>query len=173
VKKKIIILVVLASVVALYVGFAVTAKYGEIVIEGTGATMKLESLFRAAKVSGGGAAIRARTGRYRPMSIVLESDDPSSGGVWTITSRGPWGGLDRIVVKEDSTTRLRVGPPLVLSAVPSGSGRTISFSFAVKGCSGETYQTAARNGRRSAALPPFEIVAEDGRVLASGKFEYG
>ena len=171
--KKIIILVVLASVVALYVGFAVTAKYGEIVIEGTGVTMKLESLFRAAKVSGGGAATRVRTGRYRPMSIVLASDDPSSGGVWTITSRGPWGDLESVEVKEDATTRLHVGPPLVLSAAPSGSGRTIPFSFAVKGCSGETYQPTARNGPRTAALPPFQIVAEDGRVLTSGKFEYG
>jgi len=172
VKKKLIILLVLASVVALYVVFAVTAKYGEIALEGSGATMKVESLFRLVKLSAGAPAKRVRTGRYRPLSIVLESGD-DRGGTWTIKSRGPWGDLDRIVVKEDATTHVRVGPPLVLSAVPHGRGRMISFSFAVKGRAGETYRPTAWNRRRSTPLPPFDIVAEDGRVLAGGKFEYG
>lgn len=171
-KKKAIILVVLASVVALYVAFALTAKHGEIAVEGTGVTMKVESLFRRVRLSGGVAATRVRTGRYRPVSIALESAD-DKGETWTIESRGPWGDLDRIVVREDATTLLRVGPPLVLAAVPNGSGRTVSFSFTVKGCSGETYEPIVQNGRRAAPLPPLEIVAEDGRVLASGKFEFG
>ncbi len=93
--------------------------------------------------------------------------------MWQISSRGPWGDLSRVKVKNEETTVVKLGPPLLIKPKISQRSSLVSIDFSMTGQAGEHYSASVtKNGRRLAA-PGLKIVDEAGKVLASGKFEYG
>jgi hypothetical protein len=116
-------------------------------------------------------------GRYKAIYAASEIRD-ASGDWWSFSSNlssafthlGP---LDFFVIRPGETTRLRVGPPFVMTADVHRAGAQVSISPVLSGCGGERYQADfQRNGRR----PPdrtFKIVDEEGNVLVADKFQYG
>jgi len=95
------------------------------------------------------------------------------GNTWQIDSRGQWGDLSTIRVKNNSTTVLQLGPPFLIKPKVRKSGSRVSIDFAVIGQASEQYQNVARKNNRSVPAAKAKIIDETGNVLASGKFEYG
>jgi hypothetical protein len=66
------------------------------------------------------------------------------------------------------------GPPLVLKTnTIKISERTISIGLTLEGQAGEKYIVGASKSGVRQAQPIFRILNENGKVLATGKFEYG
>ena len=145
---------------------------GYIRIDGSGAELQLGSgLFSTTTIASGlkPVALRARAYRPKRLSIAMKEN----GNTWRIDSRGPWGKLSKIEVKNDETTVVRLGPPLLIKPKISQRSSLVSVDFSMIGQAGEHYSASvAKNGKRLAA-PGLKIVDEAGKVLASGKFEYG
>ena len=145
---------------------------GYIKIDGPGAELQLGSgLFSTARITSGQEPVALRARAYRPKRLSIAMKE--NGSTWRIDSRGPWGDLSRVKVKNDETTVLKLGPPLLIKPKVSQRSSLVSVDFSIIGQAGEHYGAGiAKNGRRLAA-PGLKIVDEAGEVLASGKFAYG
>ncbi len=85
----------------------------------------------------------------------------------------PLGALKFFTIEPGQTTRLRLGPPFVVTAEVQQNGPEVSICSVIFGCGGERYRSSIqRNGQR---LPEqtFKIVDEKGNVLVADKFQYG
>lgn len=112
--------------------------------------------------------LRAR--QYQP--DVIELTAQKGGVTWKLIGKGPWGSLSPISVQPDRTTLLEPGPPLKIKTKLHSRQRVVSVEYAIVGRAGEQYQSVIRNGKRG-DLPKVEIVDRSGKILDSGKFEYG
>ena len=66
------------------------------------------------------------------------------------------------------------GSPLILKTnTMKINERTISIGLTLEGQAGEKYIAGASKGRSREPQPIFRILDENGRILATGKFEYG
>ena len=173
-KKDIWISVAIIAVACLAFYFYSLQKQqeGYIRIDGSGAELQLGSgLFSTTKITSGPKPVAVRARAYRPkrLSITMKENNDT----WRIDSRGPWGNLSKIKVENDETTVLKLGPPLLIKPKIRQGSSLVSVDFSITGQAGEHYgEGIAKNGRRLAA-PGLKIVDEAGKVLASGKFEYG
>jgi hypothetical protein len=116
-------------------------------------------------------------GKYMGIYAAFEKKD-ASGDVWSFSSGlssafSRLGPLDFFVVRPGETTRLRVGPPFVVTAEVRQVGGTVSISPVILGCGGERYQADFRRNWRRAPERLFKIVDEKGTVLVADKFQYG
>ncbi len=145
---------------------------GYIRIDGPGAELQLGSgLFSTTKITSGQELVALRARAYRPKRLSIAMKE--NGNTWRIDSRGPWGDMSRVKVKNDETTVLKLGPPLLIMPKINQRSSLVSVDFSIIGQAGEHYGAGiAKNGRRLAA-PGLKIVDEAGEILASGKFEYG
>jgi len=121
-------------------------------------------------------------GTYAPASATARAEGDEVGGkrdLWSITSRGPFGKLAQIEIKDGATAAIDAGPPFVLSATVSEAqntpqGKVVRISLQVLGKTGEVYApNTLRKGRTVAPAPECEILDEKGTSLAKGNFEYG
>ena len=171
-KRRDIWISVAIIAVACLAFYLFSQQKGYIRIDGSGAELQLGSgLFSTTRITSGlqPVALRARAYRPKRLSIAMKEN----GDTWRIDSRGPWGNLSRVKVKNDETTVLKLGPPLLIKPKINQRSSLVSVDFSIIGQAGEHYGAGiAKNGRRLAA-PGLKIVDEAGEVLASGKFEYG
>ncbi len=72
-----------------------------------------------------------------------------------------------------SSTRLRPGPPLLVSTTVEYKGANALVGLEVKGQAGEKYIGGVMKDGKRLEAPKFEIVGEDGKVLVTGQFKYG
>ena len=172
-KTKLVVLIVLIGLLLAVILRAFPSTRGEISVADPGIRLQLTSTFRTYTLDADDPRMSLRPGRYRLKSILISRKADGAAEAWAIRSRGPFGELETIDVRSDETTRIEVGPPLVLSAVPQQQHSTVYFDLKYVGRSGEEYERVVRKGRAVAALPSFDIVSEKGEVLTSGKFEYG
>jgi len=108
-------------------------------------------------------AVKARS--YRPQSLRITST--ANARQRSVRASRPWGRLDRVKVKDNETTVLRVGPPFLIKPRVHRRGSRVTIGFSVVGQAGEHY-----NARQFSA-PKLRIVDKAGNVLAAGKFQYG
>lgn len=137
-----------------------------------GATLQLSSsLFNKTTVCSdqGPAAVRARI--HRPEHLRLSIDH--NGHHYFLLSQGPWGDLTGIHVKNNQTTILRLGPPLIIKPKVQRKGSVVTIEFDVVGRAGEQYERFVRKNNRAVAGASIEIFDEAGNVLESGPFRYG
>jgi hypothetical protein len=92
---------------------------------------------------------------------------------WQLESRGPWGELSTIRVKSNETTVLKLGPPFQIKPKVLFTGTKVEIDFAIIGQAGEHYRNLITQNNKRAPAPGVKIMAEDGSVLATGKFAYG
>jgi len=170
-RRDIWISVAIIAVAALAFYFF-SQQEGYIRIDGSGAELQLASgLFSTTTIASGLKPVAVRARAYRPERLSITMKD--NGNTWRIDSRGPWGKLSKIKVEKDETTVLKLGSPLLIKPEIHQSSSLVSVDFSIIGQAGERYSASiAKNGRRLAA-PGLKIVDEAGKVLASGKFEYG
>ena len=151
-----VVVVAIASL-ALYLS---SQRKGYIRLDTPGAKMKLQSgFFSSANITSAAELDKVNVRVY--------------GDTWRMESFGPWGTMATVKISEGKTTVLKPGPPFLVKAnVNTGSSR-VSIGFEFQGQAGEQYRSSAtKNGRRQSA-PKVKIVDEEGKTLASGKFEYG
>ena len=190
-KKALAIIVFLLFVPAVAAGFFFTRKVGKIKTVPEGVTLQVDGPWWSRITVGPQVkAIEAKKGTYRARRLYreLERKVAGVGGAekterWQISSRGPWGKLGKIAVKEDETTELKFGGPLTVKpivSIPSKSGGrlTVTVGLKVVGEYGEQYGVRAtmtdENGRnRSVREPKLKIFDETGKELANGKFAFG
>ena len=145
---------------------------GYIRIDGSGAELQLGSgLFSTTKITSGLQPVALRARGYRPKRLSIAMKE--NGNTWRIDSRGPWGDLSRVKVKNDETTVLKLGPPLLIKPKVHQSGSRASIDFSIIGQAGEHYGNSIMKNNRRVSAPKLKIVDETGEVLASGKFAYG
>lgn len=162
--------VIVVACLGLY--YLYSQKQGYIKIDTAGAQMRLQGgLFSRTTISSAAEPVQVTARVYRPqwLSIVRRQN----GDTWRIESSGPWGTLARLRVNEGQTTVLKPGPPFLVKANVNSRGGRVSIGYELVGQAGEQYRgSVTKNGRRQAA-PKVKIVDEEGKILASGKFEYG
>lgn len=116
-------------------------------------------------------------GQYKAIYAASEMRD-ASGDWWSFSSSlssafthlGP---LDFFVIRPGETTRLRVGPPFVVTTDVHQDGAQASISPVLIGCGGERYQMDFQHNGKRAPDRTFKIVDEKGNVLVADKFQYG
>lgn len=115
------------------------------------------------------AAITARI--YGPELLRLSMGQ--GGHTWRIESRGPWGNLSKIKIRNNEATALRLGPPFLIKPQVKKSGSIHSIGYAIIGKAGEQYHNFITKNNRVVTGAKVKIVDEAGKVLKSGSFKYG
>jgi hypothetical protein len=114
---------------------------------------------------------------YTPADIICMNQDKA--GLWQIKSTGPFGKLQQIQVTEGQTTEVEAGPPFLIKVTVSKAqttpqGKVITLGLVITGKADESYSAASiTKNKGSVPTPQFRIVAENGKVMAQGSFEYG
>jgi hypothetical protein len=108
---------------------------------------------------------------HRPQWLKMSMQQGSD--TWRLETRGPWGDLSTIRVKNNDTTVLQLGPPFQIKTKTLYTGSKVSIDFNIIGKAGEHYRNVITQNNKRASAPKVKIIDEDGNVLASGKFEYG
>ena len=123
-------------------------------------------------IRSGDGAVSVPVGTYKPGNILLKANEKRRG--WTISCyAGPWGDLDTIKVEKDKTTTLKLGPPFVVKAGVQRRRGVVSIGYTLIGQSGVHWQENTMALGKAPKPPSLKIVDENGKILASGKFEYG
>ena len=113
--------------------------------------------------------VSARLHRPQWLNVLMQQGSDK----WQLESRGPWGELSTIRVKNNETTVLKLGPPFQIKTKALFTGSKVSIDFAIIGQAGEHYRNSIMQNNKRASAPKLKIIDEAGNVLASGKFEYG
>jgi hypothetical protein len=124
------------------------------------------------RFSGAGGKWQAPAGHYMALQVQLAKTD-AQGAKWTLSGSGA-GKLESFEVRKGETLAMKLGPPLVtkVDATPAGEG-TISIGMALEGQSGERYAPGAAKTGAVQSPPELKILDTSGKVLATGKFEFG
>jgi hypothetical protein len=115
------------------------------------------------------SAIAARV--YRPQFLGLSMKQ--DGQTWRMESRGPWGDISKVKVRNDEATALKLGPPFVIKPQIRKNRPQLYISFAIIGQAGEQYRNFITKNDRVVAGAIIKIIDDTGNVLESGKFKYG
>jgi len=122
--------------------------------------------------SGSGGKWQAPAGRYMVLQMGLAKTD-AAGATWKLSGSGS-GKLESFEIRPGETLALKIGPPLTVKvdAGPAGDG-TVSLAMALEGQAGERYTPGAAKDNEDPSPPQFKILNEAGKVLTTGKFEFG
>jgi hypothetical protein len=71
--------------------------------------------------------------------------------------------------------KVKPGPPLTVGARPRRQGSTMLLDLVIRGQAGETYRPSiTKDGKPvGTSAPSFTVVGRSGKVVGSGKFEFG
>lgn len=117
-------------------------------------------------------SLRIPAGTYEVQSWTCSSLPPKTGSAsWVLSTYAPRSARS-FVVTANTTTPLPVGPPLTARITP-GTVRAgkASLNLALTDAAGNDY--TLRSYGKGAANPGFEALDSTGKVVWSGKFEYG
>ena len=106
-------------------------------------------------------------GQRQEIGLTLLSKTDKNGDKWILE-----------LVKGQSPSSLKnssekSGPPLLIKTDVQISGRDASIGLIVEGQAGEKYAGGVQKNGQWQRAPAFKIVDEAGKVLASGRFQYG
>jgi len=170
--KKWVLIIIAFTALVIGVLFSFPVREGYIKIDSEGVEMQLDGgWFCKPKISSGTEQrVSARVYRPRYLSIKKKQNEKT----WELRSSGLRGKLGKIKVKKEETTVLKLGSPFLVKAnVRKGNGRIVLIDYSIIGQAGEHYSPGVTKNTKRLPAPRFEIVDETGKVLASGKFEYG
>lgn len=164
------IAIVVACLAVFYLySFTNTLVHGYIKIDSGDSTAKLKlrgNFFSSDIVVSGSEPeeINYRILRPKYLSISINQNGNSN----NLTSYGPWGDLSKIKIKNNETTTLKIGSPLIIKPDVIKQPNLVSIGFSIVGQAGEQYQIP-----RTKANPRVKIMDENGNILASGNFAFG
>ena len=165
------IAIITGAVVLLFLSLQ---RKGQIKIDAGGAVTTLQlgsGWFGTTTITSEGQPCKLRACPYSPelLRISMQQD----GNTWRLESRGPWGELSEILVKNNNTTVLKLGPPFQIKPKTRFTGTKVSIDFLIIGQAGERYRNIIMKKGKRIPAPKVRIIDEAGDVLAFGKFEYG
>lgn len=170
-KKNILISLVIIAAVVLLFQFYLQGQ-GYIKIDTTGVKMDLwGGWFKKIEIVSDPEPVAVKAREYSPARLWLATKEEEN--TWQLQSRGPWGKLSEIDVKDDETTVLKLGPPFLIKPDVSQRDSQVSIGLSIVGLAGEHYSAAVNKNGRILEAPTVRIVDKAGETLASGKFEYG
>lgn len=108
---------------------------------------------------------------YRPQFLSLSMKQ--HGHTWQIESRGPWGDISKIKVRNNEATALKIGPPFLIKPKIRKNGAMLYIDFEIIGRAGEHYANLITKNNRTVTGAKIKILDETGNILESGKFKYG
>lgn len=163
---------IVAAAVLLF--FISLQREGQIKIDAGGAiaTLRLSNSWLGnATISSGAKSSTVSARVHKPEWLKISMQQGSD--TWRLESRGPWGELSTIRVKNNDTTVLQLGPPFQIKTKVLFTGSKVAIDFNIIGKAGEHYRNVITQNNKRASAPKVKIIDEAGSVLASGKFEYG
>jgi len=172
-KKRDIWISIAIMAAAVMLLFSYSQRKGQIKIEVNGAVTTLRlinSWLSKATISSGAQPSKVSARLHRPQWLKLSL--PQGSDTWRLETRGPWGELSTIRVKNNDTTVLQLGPPFKIKPKVRHTGSRVSIDFNIIGKAGEHYRNVIMRNNRRVPAPKVKIIDENGSVLASGKFEY-
>ena len=171
-KKKEIWISIAVIAGALFIFALLSRGHGYIKLDVPNAELILQSgWFKRISVKSANEPVKVKTGTHRPRLITLKSNKGKD--TWQIISNGPWGEINPIKVSKNETTNLTFGPPLMVKTNVYKRRTSASVGLSIIGQAGEKYRSSVMKNGRSLAAPGLKIIDQEGKVLASGKFEYG
>jgi hypothetical protein len=171
-KKKDIWISIAVIVGAVLIFSLLTRGHGYIKLETPNSELALKSgWFNRISIKSDSEPVKLKAGTYNPRLISLKTKKGKD--TWQIKSRSPWGDLDRIKVSKNETTKLTFGPPLLVKPNVYKRKNVVSVGLSIIGKSGVHYRSQVIKNGRSLPAPRLKIIDQEGKVLASGKFEYG
>jgi len=124
-------------------------------------------------LAGNGGRWHLPTGEYSVWGLALRAVDSNGQDVTLQGKAGP--SARRFTIEAGRSTLLRLGQPLTVKTTTRLRrgllGRSVEVDFGFTGQGGEEYERWAYGARPE--LPRVQIYDESGKLLASGKFEYG
>ena len=173
-KKRDILISVAIIAAAVLLLFLSSQGKGLIQIDAGGAvtTLRLSSSWLGnATINSGARPSKVSARLHRPQWLKLSMQQGSD--TWRLESRGPWGNLSTISVKNNDTIVLQLGPPFQIKPKVQKTGSRVSIDFDIIGKAGEHYRNVITRTNQRIPAPKVKIIDEAGNILASGKFEYG
>jgi len=76
-------------------------------------------------------------------------------------------------IRPGESTALKIGPPFQIRASMRRYSRDVAITFSLEGQAGERYRSLVKKNGAEAPEPSFKIVDGSGRIVHSGRFEYG
>jgi len=115
-------------------------------------------------------------GKYSAWAVVLSRTDGKQ-AKWTLKSLAGTGRLKNFEILAGETTKFKLGSPLTAKAAVDKRKHlfrtVISISPSLVGPSGVEYSVRLERNGKLVPGPSLKILDESGKVLDSGKFEYG
>ena len=131
------------------------------------ATLHLHSsLFGRVRLIARSEPTQVNTRVLKPRFLTISKRQDNQ--IHLLNSRGPWGDISRIRIKNNDKIELRLGPPLLIKPSVSKSNRYVTIGFSIIGQVGESYEIPI-----GATVPKVKIIDEQGNALATGSFAYG
>ena len=161
------VVIAIGCLIALYLS---TLPKGQIKIDAPGVKIQIRGRLGTRTISSGGP-VTAGTGLYRTQHIEIKTKQDNDN--WQIESRGPWGKLEQVEVKEKQTTELTLGPPFAIKPEVNRRDSQVTIGLLITGQADERYRNVITKNGVAVSPPKVKIVDEAGTVLASGRFEYG
>jgi hypothetical protein len=171
-KKKDIWISIAVIVGAVLIFSLLNRGHGYIKLNTPNAELVLKSRwFNQISIKSATEPVKVKAGTHNPRLISLKTKKDKD--TWQIISNGPWGDLNQIKITKNDTTNLTFGPPLLVKPNVHKKKNVVSVGLAIVGKAGEHYRSQVRKNGRSLQAPRLKIIDQEGKVLASGKFEYG
>jgi len=115
-------------------------------------------------------------GKYSCWSVTLRRKD-SNGVEWTLQSSRELGKLKEFEIREGRVTAFKLASPLRIKTTPrrltSLFRSYVSIALSITDDANVEYSGGIRKGRYRPSPPRLKILDESGKVLASGRFEFG
>ena len=98
---------------------------------------------------------------------IITTDD--QGSKWQMTS------VKDPPLRNLLNRKVKPGPPLTVGARVRRQGSIMLLDLVIKGQAGETYRPSlTKDGKRvRSSVPSFTVVGRSGKVVGSGKFQFG
>jgi len=167
---RITLIIIAASLCIFYLYYftnSLVNGYIEIDAGGADAVLQLRSGFLGSEtISSKSEPIQVNNRILKPKALTLSKFQDNNGT--NLSCYGPWGNISKIRIKNNETTKIRLGQPLLIKPSISNVGGYVSIGFSIVGHAGEIYEIA-----RTEPVPKIKIIDEQGNTLASGNFAYG
>jgi hypothetical protein len=172
--RKMAPIVVVAAVIFCAVLLAATKEYGTVKTTAKDVAVQFEIKGQKVVVTAKEKKLPAGSFDATSYDVLVNAKD----GVYKFSS-GKSKAAYTLNIEKDSTTELDLGPPFKVNvgcspAVVNKQGqKIISIGFSLSGKNGEYYLHRVHVGAKPVPAPALQIEDEEGKILATGAFQYG
>lgn len=149
-------------------------QYGILDLGGAEAKLTLYSDAAIQRLEGAAGRWRLPAGRYCAVELEL-TDRDASGSKWQFTmDNHGMGALGDFEIQPGRTTSFRLGAPFAIkTSMESTRPNEAAISFSFQGQGGQRYKPGATRNGKTVREPSFKVFDRAGKLVHSGRFEYG